>query len=148
MMKNSISILFTLVALTFTGCNQKSGESTEATEEPGYTIELSEINYDELSEETQSQIEGAGCGFSDEKDGNPILVNGLMKINGVYELMQWVETGDSKTILYINKNWEFQLTVEQQQDDMTGSIMEGTATLKSRTSEQQKTFKAYGGCGC
>jgi len=147
MKKRTLLLLPLLFACTF-GCNQQSAKTAEPPLEEGYVIELGHINYDELSEETQNQIEGAGCGFSTEKDGDPILVNGLMKINGVYELMQYVETSDSKTLLYVNKNWEFQLDIEQQEDDLSGSIMEGTATLKSRTSNQSKTFRAYGGCGC
>ena len=94
------------------------------------------------------KLVGGGCGFSTEKDGNPVFVNGLMKINGVYELMNYVETNDSKTFLYVNKNWEFQLNVEKEEKQATGSIMEGTATLKSRTSDDVKTFDAFGGCGC
>ena len=131
-----ISLIIALFGILFTGCDIDLSN-----------IELGEINYEELSEETQSEIIGGGCGFSTEKDGNPIFVNGLMKINGVYELMNYVETNDSKTLLYVNKNWEFQLNVEEEIEQATGSIMEGSATLKSRTSDEEKTFQAFGGCG-
>ena len=137
-LKMKILLKFALISFLLTSCDLINDSSN---------LQLGEINYEELSEETQSQIVGPGCGFSTEKDGNPIFVNGLMKINGVYELMNYVETNDSKTLLYVNKNWEFQLNVEKEIEQATGSIMEGTATLKSRTSDEVKTFDAFGGCG-
>jgi hypothetical protein len=111
-------------------------------------IELGDINYEELSSETQSQIDGAGCEFSTERDGNLVFINGLMRINGVLELMQYVETNNGNSILYVNKNWEFQINFDESSEEDEGVISEGDATLKSRTSDDIKTFRAYGGCGC
>ncbi|MFN5912337.1 MAG: hypothetical protein ACK45H_13435 [Bacteroidota bacterium] len=112
------------------------------------SIQLGEINYEGLSEETQLEIGGAGCGFSKTVEGASIFMNGLMLINGVYEMLQPVETNDSETLLYVNKNWEFELQVENTVDEEGGSAMDGTATVKSRTSDQVITLKVFGQCGC
>jgi hypothetical protein len=130
-------LLTVILGITLSGCDFASSN-----------IELGNINYDELSPEIQSQIDGAGCEFSTEKDSNLVFINGLMRINGVLELMQYVESNNGNTIVYVNRNWEFQINFDEGSEETEGSISEGDATLKSRTSDDVKTFRAYGGCGC
>lgn len=128
--------------------NTNKSDSTEIKKENQISIET--INYDNLPENYQEQIEGAGCAFSEDKNGESVISNGLMKINGLYEFLEYVETHDRKEMLYINKNWEFQIKIEYEKtgEPGDGSELEGTATLKSRNTNDVKKFKVFGGCGC
>ena len=73
-----------------------------------------------------------------------------MKINGLYEFLEYVETHDRKEMLNINKNWELQIKIEYEKtgEPGDGSELERTATLKSRNTKTTKSFKVYGACGC
>lgn len=128
--------------------NTNKSDSTEIKKENQISIET--INFDDLPTNYQDQIEGAGCAFSEDKDGESVISNGLMKINGLYEFLEYVETHDRKEMLYINKNWEFQIKIEYEKtgEPGDGSELEGTATLKSRNTNDVKKFKVFGGCGC
>jgi hypothetical protein len=127
--------------------NKNKSDSTEIKKENQISIET--INYDNLPENYQEQIEGAGCAFSEDKDGESVISNGLMKINGLYEFLEYVETHDRKEMLYINKNWEFEIKIEYEKNTPgDGSEIEGTATLKSRNTNDIKKIKIFGGCGC
>ena len=123
---------------------------TEPTPKPTQEISIETINFDDLPTNYQDQIEGAGCAFSLSPEGDAINLNGLMKINGLYELLNYTEINDRKTMLYINKNWEFQINIEYEKtgEPGDGSELEGTATLKSRNTNDVKKFKVFGGCGC
>lgn len=152
----SVSIYtFSLIGCTETTTNDNDSsknkiDPTEIKKEDQISIET--INYDNLPENYQEQIEGAGCDFSQDKDGESVVINGLMKINGLYEFLEYVETHDSKEMLYINKNWELQIKIEYERsgEDEEGysSDYEGTAILKSRNTSAKKSFKVYGACGC
>jgi len=114
----------------------------------GSNINVESFVYDDLSSETQSQIEGAGCSFSLVEDGEDIFINGLMRINGLNELLNSVELNNPNTMLYINDNWEFELTLNEESDLENFANMAGIVKLRSRSTNETKTFQVFGGCGC
>jgi hypothetical protein len=137
-MKKMFYALMLLVG--FSSCD--SGTSMEGNNQSeGSNIHVQSIIYDDLSSEIQGQIEGAGCSFSLVEGGDAILINGLMRINGLNELLNSVE-------LYINDNWEFELTLNGQSDLENFSVMAGTVKLRSRSTNETKTFQVFGSCGC
>ena len=111
-------------------------------------IDVGKFNFDDLPNEIQNQIGGAGCSFSFENEEEACFINGLMKINGLYEMLSPVDIGDEKTMIYINKNWEFELNIEDNLEEDYVSEIIGTVTLKSRSTDESKIFKVFGGCGC
>ena len=144
-MKKIFYVLILLVG--FSSCD--SGTSMEDNNQSeGSNIHVQSFIYDDLSPEIQSQIEGAGCSFSLVEDGDAILINGLMRINGLNELLNSVELSNPKTRLYINDNWEFELTLMEREDLEGFSVMSGTVKLRSRATNETKTFQVFGGCGC
>ena len=144
-MKKMFYVLILLVG--FSSCD--SGTSMEDNNQSeGSNIHVQSFIYDDLSSEIQSQIEGAGCSFSLFEGGEDIWINGLMRINGLNELLNLVELNNPNTMLYMNDNWEFELTLNEQSDLENSSVMSGTVKLRSRSTNETKTFQAFGNCGC
>ena len=144
-MKKMFYALMLLVG--FSSCD--SGTSMEGNNQSeGSNIHVQSIIYDYLSSEIQGQIEGAGCSFSLVEGGDAILINGLMRINGLNELLNSVELDNPKNRLYINDNWEFELTLNGQSDLENFSVMACTVKLRSRSTNETKTFQVFGSCGC
>ena len=112
---------------------------------PSFRIGL--LDYNQLPRYLKNQIEGAGCEYTFTKDGNAFMINGLMKINGVYEMLERTKEYD-KTIIYENDRWQLKLYLQSTSHFEGGSSHRGTMWLKNKRTNQIKTSRMFGGCGC
>ena len=111
-------------------------------------IRISTINYDNVGECLQNQIEGAGCGFAFTKEGESFFINGLVRINGVYEMLEPIDNGSENLMIYENENWELRLYLKVDSEEGGSTFYSGKMTLRSKQTNQTKTTKIFGGCGC
>lgn len=138
-----------IVCLFWVGCASTVNEQEEPTNELSNSISIETINYDELPASIEEQIAFIGCNFSTTKNGDLFYTNGLMKINGLYEMLQPVELDNRKKRLFINENWELEIKISFLEviDEAESEVFEGEATLKSRLTGATKTFQVFARCG-
>jgi hypothetical protein len=134
------------------GSGSSSGSEVQApsAQVSASSIELETYRFDDLSEEVQNQISGAGCGFGFTRGGGEFCINGLIKVNGLYELLEEADSGDESQIKYRNKNWELKLkiTSRKELEEGAASELEGEGVLRSLQTGKTKSFGFSGSCGC
>lgn len=142
-------LLMMLLCLLCVGCSSSRNETDESTPDLARSISIETINYDDLPATIEEQISFIGCDFSMEKNGDSFYVNGLMKINGLYEMLQPVDLDNRKKRLFINENWELEIKISYTEvlGEGESEVFEGEGTLKSRSTGATKTFKVFGRCG-
>lgn len=112
-------------------------------------FEIGYINFDQLPQYLQNQIEGAGCGFSLSPNGNDIMVNGLIRVNGLYELLEEnSDAEDENKMIYENERWELRFILNDKSRMEEGSTFPATMMLRNKKTNQIMSKKVYGACGC
>ena len=88
----SVGILFSNVA-----CDESKKENTEVIKEAipeEESFDIQPYEWESLPQDIQNQISGAGCNYATVNNENAFyMVNGCVKINGIYELLEEKETG-------------------------------------------------------
>lgn len=131
-----------------TESSTQSSEKTDRKESEVVEFNLAEIDYDHLSQNLQSQVEGAGCQFSLTKNGNPVMLNGLIRVNGIYEFLESSESGSDQLMIYENEHWLLRIKTTPSHSGEEGSIQRGTMTLRSKQSDQSLKKAGFVFCGC
>ena len=88
------SLLSLSIALTSCGSNADSITNLPEKTEADVEFNLETFEFEDLSPEMQEQISEVGCDYSFKKDGKPFMINGLVKINGIFERLQEVQMND------------------------------------------------------
>ena len=131
--------------------NVQSTTSTETKNEikPEQELDLGYIIYDQLPTTIQEQIEGAGCGFSFTPNGESFMINGLIRINGLYELLEANnDAGSDDLMIYENNRWEMRFYLDKNRNEEEGSLFGARMTLRNKKTGQKLSKKAFGSCGC
>jgi hypothetical protein len=125
----SLKILVTLYILCFslslTGC--VSGDFSSPSINPEVFI------WDDIPTDIQNQFDGAGCAYAKANGSEKFLmINGLLKINGIYENLEDLSQGDYNHERYENARWIVFIDMNESGDE--------TGTMKIRSKENDGEF--------
>jgi hypothetical protein len=108
-------------------------------------FELETFSYDEVPLEIMSQVDGAGCVYTSQSSSDRILmINGVIKINGIYEILQSNNGTDFSKEKYENERWII-FTDVISNDSYTNES--GTIKLRSKNVDGEFSVNILRSCG-
>jgi hypothetical protein len=142
----SVGILFSNVA-----CDESKKENTEVIKEAipeEESFDIQPYEWESLPQDIQNQISGAGCNYATVNNENAFyMVNGCVKINGIYELLEEKETysPDYSKQVYENSRWVITIIIApNKSNDITEK---GTLTLRSKMKNGSTNVDVVRFCG-
>lgn len=152
------------VLMIFAGCGSNTGNrkvqhnsieqlnlATTSKETNSYQsgINVGSFKFDSLPEYFKEQVEGAGCDFSFVQNGDSFMINGLMLINGVFEML-YPKNDEASTnnIMYENESWILIIEATSIDHQEGGATYEGRMILKNKSTKEIITRSIFGACGC
>jgi len=154
-MKHIAKLLFYTLSLTLlfsiSGCeNAKNENNVEIKEEiqEEETFGIEPYNWNDVPEEIRNQIMGAGCEYSPVNNENLYyMVNGCVKINGIYELLEEKNTysPDFSKQVFENSRWVLTIIVQPNQSNEIKE--QGMLTLRSKMKNGSASVEVLRFCG-
>jgi len=139
--KSCSYLLLCLLLLSTTGC---FGDiKSVIPEEDAFKLET--FRWESVPQNIQDQIIGAGCTYYQNSNNQDILLtNGLVKINGIFEIVDYKSSNDDYTKdVYENERW----IIHADMTSHTDGTLTGTLTLRSKSKDGSTTVKSNKICG-
>jgi hypothetical protein len=111
---------------------------------PINNFKLESFSYEEIPEYISDQISGAGCSFDlASNNGKTVMSNGLIKINGIYEILSDESSnGDFyNSNRYENERWILIVEMNEAGDET------GILKLRSKNQDGEYQIKINRFCG-
>lgn len=137
--KKAILLVYVFIVIGVSGCFQDSNKET---------FVIDPFKWGEVPEDIQNQIAGAGCAYFQLNNEEFIYMsNGLIKINGLYEMLQekQIDSPDFSKQVYENSRWIIYIDMDTSNNENTQET--GTLTLRSKGKDGVSTVKINRFCG-
>ena len=141
--KNLLYSFLILFSLSFISCDSGTRANTE-----NDSFLLEKYKWDEVPVNIKNQLQGGGCVFYDENNESFIyMTDGLVKINGIYEILQDNTTTslDDPKQVFENNRWI--ITIEMEQNNTDPYKEPGILTIRSKERDGEETVKVQRYCG-
>ncbi len=134
-------LLLSVLLLSTTGCFGDIKKQIE--EEEAFKLET--FRWESIPQNIQDQVSGAGCTYySNVNTEDIIMTNGLVKINGIFEILNYKSSNENYTRdIYENERWIIYGDVIENTD---GSLT-GTMKLRSKSKDGSTTVNIKKMCG-
>lgn len=112
------------------------------------TFVIDPFKWGDVPDDIQNQIAGAGCAYFQINNEEFIYMsNGLIKINGLYEMLQekQIDSPDFSKQVYENSRWIIYIDMNTSNNENTQET--GTLTLRSKGKDGVTTVKINRFCG-
>lgn len=112
------------------------------------TFVIDPFKWGDVPDDIQNQIAGAGCTYFQLNNEEFIYMsNGLIKINGLYEMLQekQIDSPDFSKQVYENSRWIIYIDMNTSNNENTQET--GTLTLRSKGKDGVTTVKINRFCG-
>lgn len=162
----SFMLVLSLFSSAFTSCgyskNKKEREEAEESEQVQVASEtirtsrktiimVDDLVWDRIPSRYREQVDGAGCGYRKISHDNAFCINGLVKINGKYEMLKYSDRESNEyAVVYQNSDWKvvFKKDPSSVERFEGGSTFFGEATAVAKADGGSVTIAFQGGCGC
>ncbi len=137
--KKTILLIYIFILLSVSGCFQDSNKET---------FVIDPFKSGDVPDDIQNQIAGAGCAYFQLNNEEFIYMsNGLIKINGIYEVLQekQIDSPDFSKQVYENSRWIIYIDMDTSNNENTQET--GTLTLRSKGKDGVTTVKINRFCG-
>jgi hypothetical protein len=137
--KKTILLIYIFILLSVSGCFQDSNKET---------FVIDPFKSGDVPDDIQNQIAGAGCAYFQLNNEEFIYMsNGLIKINGIYEVLQekQIDSPDFSKQVYENSRWIIYIDMDTSNNENTQET--GTLTLRSKVKDGVTTVKINRFCG-
>jgi len=137
--KKAVLLIYVFIVIGISGCFQDSNKET-------FVIDT--FKWVEVPEDIQNQIVGAGCAYFQLNNEELIyMTDGLIKINGLYEVLQekQIDSPDFSKQVYENSRWIIYIDMDTSNNENTQET--GTLTLRSKGKDGETTVKINRYCG-
>lgn len=143
--KNLFYFFGFIILFSITGCG--SSETQTVTEETeAFTIEP--YYWNSISEDIQLQIGGAGCEFHPMNDDTQVyMLNGYVKINGIFELLEEKQTNSADYSKQVYENNRWIITIEMYPNKTNDYKEPGSLTLRSKVKDGSTSIDVIRICG-
>ena len=137
--KKRILLIYIFILFSVSGCFQDSNKET---------FVIDPFKSGDVPDDIQNQIAGAGCAYFQLNNEEFIYMsNGLVKINGIYEVLQekQIDSPDFSKQVYENSRWIIYIDMNMSNNENTQET--GTLTLRSKGKDGVTTVKINRFCG-
>jgi hypothetical protein len=105
-------------------------------------FELDFFTDEDIPQEYSSQVDGAGCYcYKPGRQDLNLVYNGLVKINGIYEILRETEGWSENTFKYENSRWILQLKLDPNNPE------KGRVKLRSKSNDGEYSATVDVFCG-
>jgi hypothetical protein len=141
LLKHYNYLFLTILLLSSTGCLGDIKNPIQ--EEDAFKLET--FRWESIPQNIQDQVSGAGCTyFANNNNQDILLTNGLVKINGIFEIIEYKSSNDDYTNdIYENDRWIIYGKMVSNPD----GTLTGTLKLRSKSKDGSTVVSANKVCG-